>query len=60
MLFHMHNGAQSVELKSPSTYAWAVQSGDVVALATPVPPALWLFGSGLFGLVGMARRKKVS
>jgi hypothetical protein len=24
----------------------------------PVPPALWLFGSGLLGLVGMARRKK--
>ena len=26
--------------------------------AVPVPPALWLFGSGLLGLVGMARRKK--
>jgi len=24
----------------------------------PVPPALWLFGSGLLGLVGIARRKK--
>ena len=24
----------------------------------PIPPALWLFGSGLLGLVGMARRKK--
>ena len=24
----------------------------------PVPAALWLFGSGLLGLVGMARRKK--
>ena len=24
----------------------------------PVPPAVWLFGSGLLGLVGMARRKK--
>lgn len=26
----------------------------------PVPAALWLFGSGLIGLVGIARRKKVS
>jgi len=25
--------------------------------ATPVPPALWLFGSGLMGLIGFARRK---
>lgn len=26
--------------------------------SVPVPPAVWLFGSGLIGLVGMARRKK--
>ena len=26
----------------------------------PVPPALWLFGSGLLGLVGIARRKKTA
>ena len=25
--------------------------------AVPIPPALWLFGSGLLGLVGLARRK---
>ena len=25
----------------------------------PIPAAAWLFGSGLLGLVGMARRKKV-
>lgn len=28
--------------------------------AVPVPAAVWLFGSGLLGLVGMARRKKVA
>ena len=27
--------------------------------AIPLPTAVWLFGSGLIGLVGMARRKKV-
>jgi len=26
--------------------------------AVPVPAAVWLFGSGLIGLVGLARRKK--
>lgn len=26
----------------------------------PVPAAVWLFGSGLFGLVGVARRKKAA
>jgi hypothetical protein len=30
-----------------------------VSTAVPVPAAVWLFGSGLLGLVGMARRKKV-
>jgi hypothetical protein len=25
--------------------------------AVPIPPALWLFGSGLLGLIGVARRK---
>lgn len=28
--------------------------------AIPVPAAVWLFGSGLIGLVGMARRKKAA
>ena len=26
----------------------------------PIPPALWLFGSGLIGLAGIARRKKAA
>jgi hypothetical protein len=26
----------------------------------PIPPALWLFGSGLLGLIGIARRKKTA
>ena len=30
-------------------------SGDLTAV--PVPAAVWLFGSGLLGLVGVARRK---
>ena len=30
-------------------------SGEIATV--PVPAAVWLFGSGLLGLVGMARRK---
>ena len=35
-----------------------VVSTDIINTAVPVPPAVWLFGSGLLGLVGIARRKK--
>jgi len=28
--------------------------------AVPVPAAAWLFGSGLLGLIGVARRKKTA
>ena len=31
---------------------------DCSTSAVPVPAAVWLFGSGLLGLVGVARRKK--
>jgi hypothetical protein len=33
-------------------------TGIVPVAAVPVPAAVWLFGSGLLGLVGIARRKK--
>ena len=35
------------------TFSWSSSSATVV----PVPAAAWLFGSGLLGLVGIARRK---
>ncbi|MEA2093731.1 MAG: VPLPA-CTERM sorting domain-containing protein [Pseudomonadota bacterium] len=34
--------------------------GDLGQVVVPVPAAVWLFGSGLLGLVGMARRKKTA
>ena len=35
-------------------------SGFVQQVAVPVPAAVWLFGSGLLGLVGIARRKQTA
>ena len=32
---------------------WAAREGYVI----PIPLAVWLFGSGLFGLIGLARGK---
>ena len=32
--------------------------GNVEINAVPIPPTVWLIGSGLLGLVGIARRKK--
>jgi len=42
-------------------FAWVVQSGDVNLIpvsSVPVPAAIWLFGSGLMGLIGFSRRKQ--
>lgn len=40
--------------KGSFNLVWAVSSG---VSAVPVPAAAWLFGSGLLGLIGIARKK---
>jgi hypothetical protein len=45
----------------PHCGPWTSLTGTDFAFrieAVPIPAAVWLFGSGLLGLVGMARRKK--
>jgi hypothetical protein len=32
---------------------------DVSATPTPIPAAVWLFGSGLLGLIGVRRRARI-
>ena len=55
--YYITNGVQSSGGKvSNNQYAWAVHSGDVAAV--PVPGAVWLFGSGLIGLLSFTRKKK--
>ena len=40
--------------------AWAIFTPTTPPSAVPVPAAAWLFGSGLLGLTGIARRKKTA
>ena len=53
------NGTGSLVLDTTNirgdTFTWTV-TGNLTAV--PVPAAAWLFGSGLIGLVGVARRKQ--
>ena len=47
-------GQTTAETPVALSMVGAINNGAVV----PVPAAVWLFGSGLIGLVGVARRKK--
>jgi hypothetical protein len=50
---------QSVDEVVMSTFGgtgWFVMD-DIEYSVVPIPPALWLFGSGLLGLIGIARKK---
>jgi len=53
--FRTSNGGQGIYPMAYDFYSWAVHDGDVAAV--PLPASLWLFGSGLLGLIGMAKRK---
>lgn len=59
-IFAFHSGGQDRDGKNSVYHAWAVQSGNAGAAVVPLPAAVWLFGSGLLGLVGIARRKKTA
>lgn len=37
-----------------------VESQINIVSAVPIPPAIWLFGSGILGLVGVVRRKEAA
>lgn len=55
--FDFNGGYQNAAFKDVGVYAWAVRSGDAPAVV-PIPAAVWLFGSGLIGLLGIARRNR--
>jgi hypothetical protein len=49
-------GLNQTRLNSGGDFSWAVHAGNVGAV--PVPAAMCLFGSGLLGLIGVARKNK--
>lgn len=56
--FTFNDGSQLATSKNYNASAWAVYDGDVATL--PVPGALWLFSSGLLGLIGISRKKRLA
>ncbi|MDH5190707.1 MAG: VPLPA-CTERM sorting domain-containing protein [Gammaproteobacteria bacterium] len=58
-IFSFSETYQGTFAKTEGFFAWAVQTGDVGASIVPIPAAVWLFASGLIGLVGFARRNKI-
>lgn len=56
-VLELHTGGQD-DIRSTvngRAYAWAVHDGDVDVV--PIPGAVWLFGTGLLGLLGFSRNK---
>ena len=51
-------GANAYEVEFYNGYSLILN--DAVPSAVPVPAAVWLFGSGLTGLIAMSRRKRLS
>jgi len=58
--FDLNSGHIRTTHESEQHYAWAVHDGDIGMSVVPVPAAVLLFGSGLIGLAGFARRKKLN
>src|SRR3990167_8759700 len=54
--FDFRSGNQDAYNKDFSYYALAVHPGDVATV--PLPATAWLFGSGMLGLLGIAKRRK--
>ena len=52
------NAVGGLAMLSDSSFPGFNANFNFTAAAVPVPAAVWLFGSGLLGLVGVARRKK--
>jgi len=56
--FNFNTGSQDTSFWLNNSNVWAVHDGDVGATVVPVPATVWLFGSGLLGLIGLAGKKR--
>lgn len=58
VIFNNGQELSALTFKDPPNPDRIFLANNSIALATvPVPTAIWLFGSGLLGLIGIARRK---
>ena len=56
--FYFGHGLQYTDLKDTNAFfAWAVHDNDFGAAIVPVPAAVWLFGSGFLGLIGLSKSR---
>ncbi len=56
--FETADGQQNAIAKINMPYAWAITPGQVATV--PIPGAVWLFSSGLLGLLGFKRRTQAA
>jgi len=54
--FDFAYGVQGPALKIFDRFAMAVHDGDISSV--PIPGAIWLFGTSVFGLAGIRRKMK--
>lgn len=55
--FGFHMGYQRKNPKSEQYHVWVVRDGDVLS-TVPIPGGVWLFASGLIGLVSVLTRQQ--
>lgn len=51
-------GLGSISFSSPQNVVGVFQIDNILVSTVPVPAAAWLLGSGLLGLIGVARKRK--
>ena len=56
-VINYQNGGITADPKTSLNFLWPVHDGMVGGAVIPIPAAVWLFGSGLIGLISVARRK---
>ena len=57
---HYFTGGGTLSYPSTVSSGKAYITSNMLISAVPIPGAIWLFGSGLLGLIGVARRKKAA
>ncbi len=56
--FALSSGAVGIFAGQSATFDNFLLSGEIAPVPTPVPGAVWIFGSGLLSIIGLRRRMK--